>query len=164
MHTILHVGCGGRPLPTWMNGKETRLDIDSTDSPDIVADMRDFSAGKFDFVFCSHALEHLYPHDVIPTLQNFRNALNEGGAVVIIVPNLADIKPTKDVVYMSDAGPVTGLDMIYGMARLIKDKPYMAHHTGFTPDTLESDMIEAGFSKVIIQSDSAYNLIGIGIL
>ena len=72
--SLLHVGCGGGRLPDWLTGfNEIRLDIDDTYNPDIVADMKDMGdIGQFDVVFCQHALEHLYPHEVTQALEEFR--------------------------------------------------------------------------------------------
>lgn len=163
--TVLHVGCGGNSLPTWLGSvKEIRLDIDDTYKPDIVADMRGLGdIGKYDVVYCSHAIEHLYPHEVMPVLNNFRSVLNSGGMAIVIVPNLDGIKPTNEMVYISDAGKVTGLDMIYGMASMIKKEPYMAHHTGFVPETLREYMEKSGFSKIHVMADDTFNIIGVGV-
>ena len=159
---LLHVGCGGDSLPGWL-GKyhETRLDIDASHNPDIVGDMRDLSqAGKYDAIYCSHALEHLSPHEVIPTLTGFLAALNEGGGLILFVPDLEDVSATDDVLFDAPAGPICGLDLIYGYRKMLKDKPYMAHKTGFTKATLEAALTEAGFSKVTVTRLSDYALMG----
>jgi hypothetical protein len=160
--SLLHVGCGGDPLPGWL-GKynETRLDIDESHNPDIVGDMRDLSqAGKYDAIYCSHALEHLSPHEVVPALKGFLNALNDGGAVVLFVPDLEDVKATDEVLFDAPAGPICGLDLIYGYRKMLKDKPYMAHKTGFTSKTLHNAFTEAGFKKVAVSRLSDYALMG----
>ena len=164
MKTILHVGCGQQPLPEWLDGREVRLDIDPNVSPDIIAPMTDLGdIGLFDAIYTSHALEHLYPHDVKKCLSEFMRVIKNDGAVIIIVPDLEDIKPTLDVVYDSPAGPVTGLDMYYGKADMVEANPYMAHKTGFTSDTLTKAMIDAGFDvKHCVRSQ--HSLIAVGIV
>jgi len=163
MRRILHVGCGGDPLPPWLPGAETRLDIDQRHSPHIVASMLDMGdIGKFDLVYTSHTLEHVYPHQVPIALAEFHRVLKPGGTVLIVVPNLEDVRPTEDVVYISLAGPVTGLDMIYGMRRLVAENPYMAHHTGFIPSTLRAELEQAGFRNVVANAVAGYNLMGGG--
>ena len=75
---FLHIGCGRmqpdetNQLPSWASGcKETRLDIDPTANPDIVASMVDLGdIGPFDITYSSHTLEHLYPHQVLDALRN----------------------------------------------------------------------------------------------
>lgn len=162
---VLHAGCGGQSLPAWFGGCiETRLDIDDRHSPDIVADMRELDGveGGFDIIYTSHALEHLYPHEVVPTLSGFRRILNEGGTVISVVPNLRGIEPTDTIVYESPSGPITGLDMYYGLTSVLADMPYMAHHTGFVRGTLEAAYRDAGYSRVAVTEDTAFNLIGAG--
>ena len=163
--SLLHVGCGGDPLPSWL-GKyhETRLDIDESHNPDIVGDMRDLSeVGKYDAIYCSHALEHLSPHEVVPALEGFLQALNPDGAVVLFVPDLEDVRATDEVLFEAPAGPICGLDLIYGYRKMLKDKPYMAHKTGFTSKTLHDAFTAAGFKKVAVSRLSDYALMGAAI-
>lgn len=149
MKSILHVGCGRSPLPPLFVGyEEVRLDIDPDVQPHIVASITDLGdIGPFDALYTSHCLEHLYPHEVLGALQGFKRVLKPGGAAIIIVPDLEGVQPTDDTVYDSPAGPVSGLDMIYGMARLIATNPYMAHHCGFVQQTLTEVIEAAGFAK-----------------
>lgn len=160
--SLLHVGCGGDPLPEWLNKyHEIRLDIDEAHKPDVVADMRDLpDIGKFDLIYCSHALEHLSPHEVVPALEGFHRVLNDGGSVVLFVPDLEDVSATDDVLFNAPAGPITGLDLIYGYRKMLKDKPYMAHKTGFTAKTLHNALTEAGFKKVAVSRLSDYAMMG----
>lgn len=164
MKSILHVGCGKQPLPEWLSGREVRLDINPDVSPDIIAPMTELGdIGQFDAVYTSHALEHLAPHDVKKCLSEFRRVVRTGGAVIIIVPDLEDIKPTLEVVYVSEAGPITGLDMYYGKADMVEVNPYMAHKTGFVSETLSLAMREAGFDvKHCIRKQ--HSLIAVGIV
>lgn len=161
--SLLHLGCGGDPLPDWLGMyHETRLDIDASHNPDIVGDMREVS-GNYDAIYCSHALEHLSPHEVIPTLQGWRNALNDGGSVMLFVPDLEDVRATDDVLFHAPAGPICGLDLIYGYRKMLADKPYMAHKTGFTRRTLKAALTDSGYSKVEVQRLSDYALFGVAV-
>ena len=147
---LLHVGGGGGPLPDWAQGvTETTLDIDPKHNPDIVASMVDMGKiGKYDFVYSCHCLEHVFPHEAKKALREMYRVLKDGGTNMVIVPDLDGVKPNNDVVYDSPAGPVTGLDIIYGMASLIEDNPFMAHKTGFTMDSLKAEFKEAGFKDI----------------
>lgn len=160
---ILHCGCGREPLPEWMEGVETRLDIDPDARPHVVASMTDMGEiGPFDMVYSSHAIEHLAAHEVVLALQEMRRVLVPGGRVVVIVPNLDGVRPTLDVLYESDAGPITGFDMIYGARWLVAANSYMAHKSGFVAETLKAVLCDAGFRDVDAAPQS-YNLYGTGI-
>ncbi len=161
---FLHVGCGDRELPEWAEGcDEVRLDIDPDVRVDVVASMIDMGdIGEFDVVYASHCLEHLYPHETSVALDEFYRVCKIGGCVIIDVPDLEFIKATRDKVYHSPSGDICGLDMIYGKASMLKECPYMAHHSGFVPDTLAEVMASAGFTRLKLTSVD-HNLTGIGI-
>jgi SAM-dependent methyltransferase len=163
--SVLHVGCGRDPLPPWLAGlDEVRLDIDPGVQPHVVASMLDMGdVGEFDALYTSHALEHVYPHEVPVALAEFYRVLRPGGAAFVVVPNLDGVKPDEETLYMSPAGPVCGLDMYYGMSRLIPHMPHMAHHSGFIPETLASAMRAAGFERVTTQALKDYTLFGLGL-
>lgn len=165
---VLHIGCGNAPLPVWLSDNvETRFDIDQSCNPDIIGDMRDAESAvngqKFDVVYTCHSVEHLFPCDVTPALEGFRKVLEHGGVAIVIVPNLKGISPTLETVYDSPSGPICGRDMFYGLAKVLEDHPYMAHHTGFVKETLEQAFIDAGFSSCVVNEDERFNLIGAGV-
>lgn len=163
MRSVLHVGHGGDALPPWLlPARETTLDIAPECNPDIVASMLDMGdIGKYDVVYTAHTLEHVYPHQVNTALSECLRVLEDGGTFIVFVPNLESVRPTEDVLYHSPAGPVTGLDMIYGARWLIKNMPFMAHHTGFIPETLFAALEAAGFRDVQVKPIGDYNLMGI---
>lgn len=163
--SLLHVGCGGDPLPDWIRcEKETRLDIVSDCSPDIVANMIDMGGiGTFDAVLCRHALEHLPPHEVGIALKEFHRVLNPNGVALIFVPDLQDVQATDDVLFESPAGAISGLDLMYGFRPALKDHPYMAHRTGFVQATLEAAIKDAGFSRVVVNRLANYDMMGVGV-
>ena len=165
MKRILHAGCGNTPLPEWLDGAEVRLDINSRCKPDIVAGLTDMGPiGGFDAVYCCHVLEHLFPRDIPIALGECLRVLKPGGAIIIRVPDLEDVKPTEEVIYRSPAGPVCGLDMFYGMRRLIDLSPYMAHHWGFVRTTLHRELSDAGFERVHVKRVAhGAELFGIGV-
>lgn len=161
---ILHVGCGGDPLPSYFDGVETRLDVDPVHEPHVCASMIEMGPiGSFDAIYCAHALEHLPPHDVGKALREFLRVLAPGGYALIFVPDLEDIKPSEDVLYMSPAGSITGLDLIYGFRGLLEKMPYMAHRYGFTQSTLTATLKNAGFSKVDVKRLDCFNLMAVAV-
>lgn len=161
---VLHVGCGREPLPAWLGDwRETRLDIEPLSDPDIVASMTAMGPiGPFDMVFSSHCLEHLAAHEVATALGEMRRVLRPGGAVVVVVPDLEDVRPTEDVVYVSAAGPITGLDMYYGLRSALPHLPHMAHRMGFVSATLAGALKAAGFAQVQTERAADFNLIAVG--
>jgi SAM-dependent methyltransferase len=163
--SVLHVGNGGASLPDWLGAcHEVTLDVNPGLNPDIVASMTDMGdIGPFDSVFCSHALEHLPPHEGLKALHEFLRVLRPGGTAICLVPDLEDIKPTHDVVYESPMGPITGLDMYYGHAGATRDNPWMRHYTGFVKETLQAVFTEAGFTSVTVRRMPGFNLCAIGV-
>lgn len=167
MNRILHVGCGTTRLPDdFCEGQEfeeTRLDVDPLTQPDIVASMtRLGEIGPFETVFCNHALEHLYPHEVDIALREFERVLAPGGKAIVCVPDLEDVRPTERVLYISPAGPIAGLDLYYGHRASIAEVSFMAHHCGFVAGTLRNALEQAGFVGVTTHRLSTFNLMGIG--
>lgn len=167
MKRVLHAGCGGANLPDYFpikGAQEVRLDIDHSMKPDIVASLTDLGeVGQFDAVFCSHCLEHLYPHEVPKALAEFARVLKPGGYAMVIVPDLEGLEVTDRVLYTTPAGlEVTAFDLFYGHRRLIGENPFMAHHSGFTKALLDGAMWDAGLT-VNVRRAGDYNLIGVGI-
>ena len=164
MKKVLNVGGNSKdiPLPPQYAGFEhLLLDIDPSGKPDVVCDARNLTtleAGAFDAVYCSHNLEHYYRHDVPKVLGGFLHVLKEGGFAQIRVPDLAAVmKATidrgldvEDVLYESAAGPITVLDVLYGLGSEIEQsgRDYFAHKTGFTQKSLAKALNKAGFTKV----------------
>lgn len=164
--SLLHVGCGSEQLPVWMQGfKETRLDINKDTAPDIVASMLDMGEiGEYDCIFCSHAIEHLYPFEVSVAINEFKRCLKVGGYAMVFVPDLEGVHATDEVLLDSPSGPITGFDMIYGYQKaLAEGNLYMAHKTGFVSDTLKQAFEKEGFSVVQTKRFKPYNLMAIAI-
>ena len=163
--SVLIVGSGPDKINPWeVHGlTATYLDVDARCNPDIVASMTDMGEiGQFDIVYCCHALEHLYPHEVNPALREFKRVLRPNGMAMIVVPDLEDVRPSNELLPRSDGAKITGLHMFYGDHALIPEFPYMAHHCGFIAETLEYALKSAGFeAKTVREKD--YNLVGIGI-
>src|SRR5262245_13583324 len=127
--TVLHVGCGPANraklhatfrTPDW---HEVRLDIDPTVQPDVVGSITDMSGiatASVHAVWSSHNLEHLYVHEVPVALKEFHRVLVPEGFVLITLPDLQKVAELivadklEDVAYVSPAGPIRPLDMVYG--------------------------------------------------
>jgi hypothetical protein len=175
MPTVLHVGCGyerkaqttrGFNTPQW---EELRLDIDPAVSPDIIGTMTDMSTVKsasVDAVFSSHNIEHLYAHEVPVALGEFLRVLKDDGFAIITCPDLqsvaalvAEDKLTEPA-YVSPAGPIAPLDILYGLRALMaQGNLFMAHRCGFTLKVLIGTLQAAGFASAVgLRRPSAFEL------
>ncbi|MCA0399825.1 MAG: methyltransferase domain-containing protein [Proteobacteria bacterium] len=174
--SILHVGCGPkgprqlhslfRDTTRW---REIRLDVDPQVEPDIQCSTVDMRAhvpdASVDAVWSSHNMEHLFDHEVPLALAEFRRVLKPSGFVLIRCPDLTAILKAiektglENPAYMSPAGPITPLDMLYGhRPSIARGNHYMAHHTAFTDMRLARLLMEAGFPEVRTRTDSGFDL------
>jgi hypothetical protein len=155
----------------YLGWEQVWLDIDASLAPDILLDARSLSeleAGSFDAVYCSHNLEHYYPHDVPRVLRGFLHLLGERGVAEIIVPDIGYVArhmvenrmDLEDVLYQSLVGPITVRDVIYGYAPEIEKsgRDFYAHKTGFTPVSLERALKEAGFPHAAVRSGQYFEV------
>jgi SAM-dependent methyltransferase len=163
--TLLHVGPSFFRIENTTAGfndgawTELRYDIDESVKPDVIGTMIDMSAlanESVDAVYSAHNLEHLYPHEVAIALSEFLRVLKPDGFVVLTCPDLKSIAQLvaqdklDEPAYLSPAGPISPIDMLYGLrSSIAKGNHYMAHRCGFTGKTLMSAFLNAGFKKVI---------------
>ena len=164
MKTFLHVGCGNKRKDRTTNGfntehwQELRFDIDESVKPDLVGTMTDMASvdsESVNAIFSSHNIEHLYPHEVPIALAEFLRVLKPDGFAVITCPDLqavcaliAEDKLTEPA-YTSPAGPITPLDILYGLrSSMQKGNLYMAHRCGFTQKVLAGTLKTSGFNLV----------------
>jgi ubiquinone/menaquinone biosynthesis C-methylase UbiE len=174
---LLHVGCGAwdplklpekfRDLQLW---EEIRFDIDPNVKPNIIGDIRnmvDVKTETMDAIWSSHNIEHLYAHEVPLALKEFYRVLKKGGELLITLPDMQSVAEyivadkLEDVLYISPAGPITPLEVLYGYGKSIKNgNLYMAHKTAFTAKTLENKLSQAGFTNIKIIRDQHFNLWG----
>ncbi len=163
MKKFLHIGCGHLTKKSTIkyfdndNWEEIRVDIDEKVKPDIVASMTDMKkilSNKYDAIFSSHSIEHIYTHEVDNVLKEFFRVLNEDGFLVITCPDMKAVAKLvvedklSETAYNSSAGPIKALDMIYGHGDSLKrGLKFMAHKTGFTRKSLMSVLIKSGFQS-----------------
>ena len=170
---VLHVGCGPadrRSLPQHFQRQweEVRLDIDPNAMPDIVASMLDMApveSASMDAVFSSHNIEHLHPHEVAVALGEFRRVLKPDGMLVLTCPDLQQVcalvadDKLDDPAYISPAGPIAPLDILYGhRAAMAAGNLFMAHKTGFTAKTLRQALEGSGFATAIVERGRLFDL------
>lgn len=161
MKTFLHVGCGPLRLqdtpfarnPIW---SEVRMDASPAVHPDILASMTamdDIADGRFDALYSSHSIEHVYPHEVAGVLKSFKRVLRRDGFALITCPDLQSVCALvaggnlTGSAYESPAGPIAPLDILYGYRpALARGDHFMAHKTGFTQATLGEELKQADFA------------------
>ena len=165
MQQFLHVGCGPRykerttlgfNRPDW---KEIRYDINPLTNPDIVGDVLDLKqveTNSMQAVFSSHNIEHLYPHQVPICLREFHRVLLPYGHLVIVCPNLQKVAKyiaqgqLTTPLYISNTGPISALDILYGHIESVKSgNEYMSHKTGFIKESLLQEVKDAGFESAV---------------
>jgi hypothetical protein len=168
---VLHVGCGAlghAKLPSMFLGtdwREIRVDIDPDVHPDFIASLTDMHVipdGLVDAVYSSQAIEHLYSHEVSLALREIHRVLKPTGFTLITLPDLQEVARhvaegrLEDPLYMSPAGPVAPLDILYGhRPAQVSGNVLKAPRTGFTSATLASALINAGFDAAMVQRDLA---------
>lgn len=177
---VLHVGCGPLSVeklhavfrgPNW---KEVRVDIDPAVNPDILASITDLrkhvADASIDAIWSSHNIEHLHDHEIGLALREFIRVLKPTGFALITCPDLEAIAKliaagVDRVAYHSPAGPITPLDMLYGLRRAIeRGNLFMCHRTGFTGERLGNILIAAGFNEARVLQGSSYDLWAIGLM
>lgn len=162
---VLNVGGGSKatPIPARYEGWEHVL-LDIADGPDvdIVMDARALKALGPEFrvhaAYSAHNLEHYHAHDVATVLAGMRHVLLPNGEVHIIVPNIGQLIcdmvehriDLDDVLYMSPAGEIRPLDVLWGYGAEIEQSgnDFYAHKTGFTAKRLHRVLEAAGFADV----------------
>ncbi len=158
---LLHVGCGHlrkqHTVPGFFGDvwREVRLDADASVAPDVVASMTQMPQvpdGTVDAIFSSHNIEHLYPHEVPVALTEFFRVLKPDGFLVLTCPDLQSLcrlvvdDKLDEPAYISGAGPIAPLDVLYGLrSSMAAGNLYMAHRCGFTLRTLMEAVRVAGF-------------------
>lgn len=161
MRKFLHVGCGsdtqknayGFHSPA--HWQEVRLDINPLVNPDVIGtitDMRGVESDSMDAVYSAHNIEHVYPHEVPIALSEFHRVLKPDGFLVVTCPDLDFIcAAVREIglhgtLYVSPAGPIRPLDVIYGhQPSVAAGNTFMAHKGGFTQKTLHEALGEANF-------------------
>ena len=175
---VLNVGGNNKKIaiPAWYKDFEhLLLDIDSKGKPDIVCDARELGtleSSQFDAIYCSHNLEHYFPHDVPRVLAGFLHVLKPSGFAEIRVPDIDLLLKTyveknmdlEDVLYQSPAGAIMVRDVIYGYSKEIERSgvDFYAHKMGFSPKSLSRHLAAAGFKAVVRPQGRPYELFMIG--
>lgn len=167
MPTLLNVGAGSRLKevpPHYAGWEHLRLDIDPDCGADVVCDARllgeRLPSASYDAIYCSHNLEHYFPHDGERVLRGFAHVLKPDGFAEIRVPDIGEVLRAavsrgldlEDELYASPAGPIRVLDVVYGWQEEIarSGQEFYGHRTGFTAKSLARALSRAGFGVVFL--------------
>ncbi len=134
----IDIGPGRFPYKDWVT-------VDAFGEPDVKANMWDlpFEDNSITNIHCSHALEHVYKHQVMPTLREWNRVLMPNGKLILEVPDLGWClrkwleNPTNEY----------ELDCIFGMQSYdgwITHEGEI-HRTGFSKELLKANVEVAGF-------------------
>ena len=137
----LHVGCGDKSWPGWIN-------CDAYGSPDVVTDCRTlpFDYDYADEIQSMHFIEHVPRLDVENMLMDWHRVMKPGAKLVIEVPSLNKI--AKNVVDGEKNLRITTLG-IFGDPR--DSKPGMMHQWCYTSDELTEILLQCGFKDIEVK-------------
>jgi len=161
---LLNIGSGPASLtiPAYYEDWDAvRLDIEPRNEPDLLMDAMDLDtleASQFDAAYASHLLEHIYPQGLERFMRGVHHVLVADGFVDFRVPDAlaACRRATEDGTldapcYTVAVGTVTAWDMLYGYLHYQQVMgPAMAHHNGFSQQTLTGTLQAFGFGRVYI--------------
>ena len=164
MATFLHVDCGHKRKHATTRGFDTsawteiRLDIDPKAKPDLVGSIKQMTGvetDSMDAIFSSRNLEHLHAHEVPSAMKEFVRVLRPDGYMVITCADLQSVATLiaedklMHAAYQSAIGPVTPLDMVFGLQKaLARGEMHLAHRCGFTQKVLVATLKSCGFTAV----------------
>lgn len=132
----LNVGAGAKRLEGWVS-----LDL-RRDVSDIVSDARSlpFADGVAEELLASDVLEHFPLSESYGLLTEWHRVLRPGGLLTVRVPNLLALSQLIVAGHVDRA-----VVNIYGGHRFGPGGSWDSHHTGWTPQGLESLLQHAGF-------------------
>ncbi|MDB5814914.1 MAG: hypothetical protein JWN23_2031 [Rhodocyclales bacterium] len=174
MRTLLHVGCGFstiQNLPSYFQEgtwEELRYDINEAVKPDIVGSLQDMSIienSSIDAIFSSHNIEHVWSFEVPVVLAEFLRVLKPDGVAVVLCPDILSVAQAitygalTNPLYVSPAGPISAIDIMYGhQADIQRGNIFMAHKTAFTAQTLSTELMSVGFVGSVVARDQVFGL------
>ncbi len=146
---ILVIGAGKRRVKG-----ATHHDVQPFDGIDIVCDFWDLDKhvekGSCDEIHTTHFLEHIPMADTQAALVFINLLLKPGGKLYIEVPNFA----WHAKMILENPRNRQIVEYAYGG----QGDEWDYHYNGFTPETLEEDLVDTGYKVVGIEPNSSIEL------
>ena len=138
MRTNLHLGCGDKRLPGYIN-----IDSRVSGSTDLTCDINDlpFDRESIDIIYMCHSLEHIPMHNVISLLRQLYSLLKPRGAAYISVPDFAVLSS----LYLSHR---VSLSSIVRAIHGGQEYPENTHYMSYDYNLLSQMLMAAGFSTI----------------
>jgi predicted SAM-dependent methyltransferase len=145
----LHLGCGACYLDGWVNadGEEPPVVEGKVGHPDLVLDMYDLSSlpnERFEWVYASHVIEHLFPSRLPAVLKNLHRILVPGGKLTLAT---VDLMGVIDHRYLEHEDGFFWEAALFGACDE-HDHPMAAHRNCFDAAKLTTLLAHAGFTRM----------------
>jgi predicted O-linked N-acetylglucosamine transferase (SPINDLY family) len=127
-----------------------RISVSPRDSAkELIDRLSDFGSRRFDAIQLGLGFARYYHHDLLQLLDKCRSLLTEQGFIDLLAPDLGAAMDAliggqldiDDPLPINGGSSVTVHDAIYGSA-------LMPHRTGYSEDSLERTLLQAGFKHV----------------
>jgi len=138
----LHVGCGGKALPGWVNTDARPEFSPSGITIDIVS--TPLPPCRFAEIYLGHVLEHVYKNQTLGVLSRLYEALLPGGVLRISVPDLRLILANcvEGHAFGQDPDPP-----LFGDYRSFAHE-WDRHKRSYTQESLTQELLQAGFTGI----------------
>jgi SAM-dependent methyltransferase len=147
----LNLGCGDKLLDGYVNVDvvEARAGM----RPDVICDLHDlapFDDASAEEILSVHVVEHFWRWEIADVLREWVRVLQPGGRMIVECPNILSacrtfIENPGEYAHQDQRGQRT-MWVFYGDPHW-KD-PLMIHRWGYTPESLQALMTEAGLRDV----------------
>ena len=132
----LHVGCGPKKLEGYKHQDVVAFPHVDYCCPAWEVPVAD---GTFEEIYSRHLFEHFYPWEADDVLREWHRILTDDGKIVMLLPDLAYHAKQLFLDGPCPVNPITSnydhaMAGFYGWVK--KEKPYMAHHWGYTSRTI----------------------------
>ena len=144
MPNKLMIGAGKSRRSGW-----TTLDADPRSKADIIATVPPLpdqvKAKRWDEIEMIHVIEHFYIWEARQLLCEIRAVLAPGGKLIVEAPNILYAARVLCGLEKPPRGALGQMDMwpLYGDPR--HRNPLFGHRWGYSPDSLRSELVAAGF-------------------